>query len=122
MNLFNALKKNSKLIFAAPCCQHELYGQIKNEEYKWLIRHGTIKERFSSLITDAIRCNILEYYGYKTQLVEFVPLEHTPKNILIRAVKKRNVISPERLDEVKTLVSEFNLNPTLLRLVNQKKQ
>jgi len=116
--LFNAIRKNIKLIFAAPCCQHELFGQIKSDKYKWLIKHGVIKERFSSLITDAIRCNILEYYGYKTQLVEFVPFEHTPKNILIRAVKKRDTVSPQRLDEVKSLAAEFNLDPTLLRLIN----
>ena len=115
--LFHALKKKADYIFVAPCCQHEICGQIKNDEYMWILRHGALKERLSALLTDAIRCNILEYFGYKTQLVEFVPFEHTPKNLLIRAVRKRNGKTPKRLEEVNRLVADYNLNPTLLKLI-----
>ncbi len=85
--LEKAILWNCSVILCAPCCQHELSKQIKNETLKPLLKHGILKERFASLVTDAARAQLLEAMGYQTQLLEFVDLEHTPKNLLIRAVR-----------------------------------
>ena len=83
-----AIQWKSKVILSVPCCQHELNQQIRCKELEPVLKYGLIKERMSSLITDAIRGNILEEAGYQVQILEFIDMEHTPKNILIRAVKK----------------------------------
>lgn len=128
--LFHAILWNAKMIFSVPCCQHELNGQIDTEDFSLLTRYGIIKERFSALATDAIRGNLLEYCGYKTQLLEFIDFAHTPKNILIRAVQKGNaagakgakVIVPSSakrkyLEEVERMTEEFHFEPTLYTLL-----
>ena len=116
--LYNAIKWNSKLIFSVPCCQHELNSQMKSENLNLLTRYGIIKERTAALMTDAVRANLLEECGYRTQLLEFVDLEHTPKNILIRAVKRNNSkADPRYLKEVLNLCEEFSFEPTLLKLL-----
>lgn len=84
-----AVKWGAKVIFTVPCCQHEVNMQISNEELQPLLKYGLIKERMSALITDAIRANLLEEMGYQVQVMEFIDMEHTPKNILIRAVKEK---------------------------------
>lgn len=118
--LYNAIRWNAKLIFSVPCCQHELNGQMESERMHLLMRYGIIKERFAALATDAIRANLLECCGYRTQLLEFVDLSHTPKNILIRARKRRSV-SEERktqlLQEVRSMMEEFGVSPMLYGLL-----
>ena len=84
-----AVKWGAKVIFTVPCCQHEVNKQIENEQLQPLLKYGLIKERVSALITDAIRANLLEEQGYQVQVMEFIDMEHTPKNILIRAVKEK---------------------------------
>ncbi len=86
-SLAKAIKWNADVILAVPCCQHELFKKIHNNAMVPLEKHGLIKERLSSLITDSIRANALEIMGYSTQILEFIDMEHTPKNILIRAYK-----------------------------------
>ncbi len=83
-----AVRWNAKVIFAVPCCQHEVNKQIANEMLAPILKYGLIKERLSALITDGVRAGILEEWGYDTQILEFIDMEHTPKNILIRAVKR----------------------------------
>ncbi len=118
--LFNAICWNSKMIFSVPCCQHELNSQIKAENLSLFTNYGIIQERFSALTTDAIRGNLLEACGYKTQLLEFVDFAHTPKNILIRAVKKESTTAKAKskaIAQIETVMQEFNLSPTLYNLL-----
>ncbi|WP_425449441.1 class I SAM-dependent methyltransferase [Dethiothermospora halolimnae] len=85
--LVKAVNWDVKVILSVPCCQHELLNKIDNPVMKPMIKHGIIKEKLSTLITDSIRANILEILGYSTQMLEFIDMEHTPKNVLIRGVK-----------------------------------
>jgi len=111
-----ALKKavdwNAKVIFSVPCCQHEVNKQIQNEQLADVLKYGLIKERISALLTDAIRANLLEEQGYETQIMEFITMEHTPKNILIRAVKKEKTGQ----SNVRKVTEFFGIEPTLLKL------
>ncbi len=118
--LYNAIKWGAKLIFSVPCCQHELNSQLDTDSFAILSRYGLIKERFAALATDAIRGNLLEYMGYKTNLMEFIDMSHTPKNILIRAIKRGTTKKSHKetaISEVEALVREFNFSPTLYRLL-----
>ena len=119
--LYNAIQWGTKMIFSVPCCQHELNGQIKTEDLSVLTKYGIIKERVAALLTDGIRGSLLEACGYKTQLLEFVDLTHSPKNILIRAVRS-NVPKKKRLAslaEVHRAMKEFSVEPTLYKLLNE---
>lgn len=118
--LYNAVNWGAGYIFSVPCCQHELNAQIKSEKFSLMTRYGIIKERFSALVTDAIRGNLLEYKGYNVNLLEFVDLSHTPKNILIRAVKNPNKsenVKLRAMDEVKRMMEEFGLSQALYRMI-----
>lgn len=88
--LVKAVNWDAQAILSVPCCQHELFDIVHNPVMIPMEKHGIIKEKLSSLVTDSIRANILEILGYSTQLLEFIDMEHTPKNILIRAIKTDN--------------------------------
>ena len=85
--LVKAVNWGTQAILSVPCCQHELFNKIQNPVLDPMLKHGIIKEKLSSLVTDSLRANILEILGYQVQLLEFIDMEHTPKNILIRAIK-----------------------------------
>ena len=117
--LYNAIKWNSKMIFSVPCCQHEFNHQMKAESLSILTKYGIVQERIAALMTDATRANLLEAVGYKTQLLEFIDISHSPKNILIRA-SKGNLSKDKKeksLQEVNTLIEQFNFDPTLYKLL-----
>jgi SAM-dependent methyltransferase len=117
--LYHGVKWNARLIFSVPCCQHEANEQMKSDELRLLTKYGIVKERMAALMTDAIRGSLLEVCGYKIQLLEFVDLSHTPKNILIRG--KRGALSDRKkqkaLQEVEAVMAEFALTPTFYRLL-----
>lgn len=94
--LEKAVRWDADVILSVPCCQHELFGQLANATLSPMLTHGIIRERFAALATDSIRASLLELLGYKTQIMEFIDMEHTPKNLLIRAVKQTS-LSSERV-------------------------
>ena len=121
--LYNAIQWNAKMIFSVPCCQHELNKQLSAKNLTIMSRYGIIKERFAALATDAIRGNLLEYCGYRTQLLEFIGFEYTPKNILIRAVRKPitpQSVKKKALSEVVAIMEEFSFEPKLYELLKDK--
>ena len=90
--LYKAVKWHASVILSVPCCQHELNRKMQCETLSGAFQYGLIKERTAALMTDAMRGQLLEMKGYKTQLLEFIDMEHTPKNILIRGVKSRGLL------------------------------
>lgn len=119
-----AVKWGASVIMVVPCCQHEINAQIKCQSLDGLLEYGLIKERMSALITDALRAQLLEANGYDTQIVEFIDMEHTPKNLLIRAVKRSGMENPAKVlrrqqsqGKVEELCQFFQIEPTLQRLL-----
>ena len=117
--LAKAVEWGAEVILSVPCYQHEVNKQIKNEMLEPVLRYGILKERMSALITDAVRADLLESKGYDTQILEFIDMEHTPKNLLIRAVR-----TGKRSDQgkVEKMLAALNIHPTLDRLLNEKEQ
>ncbi|WP_320937299.1 SAM-dependent methyltransferase [Enterocloster lavalensis] len=111
--LAKAVGWGAKVILSVPCCQHELNGQMENQLMGPVFQYGLIKERMAALYTDAIRAQVLEHMGYRTQILEFIDMEHTPKNILIRAVKQGKRKDNEA--EIRELVKFLNVSPTIVR-------
>lgn len=112
--LDKAVKWGAKVILSVPCCQHELNGQIHCEILEPVLKYGLIKERMAALITDALRAGRLEEQGYQVQVLEFIDMEHTPKNILIRAVKTEGKKKNEKLD---ACADFLGVDPLLGRLL-----
>ena len=115
--LAKAVRWGARVILSVPCCQHELNRQMKNEQMKPVFQYGLIKERMAALYTDALRAQLLEGQGYRTQILEFIDMEHTPKNILIRAVwdgrKKQNE------KELQEIMDFLSVKPTLAALLEE---
>ena len=114
--LYKAIGWNTKVILSVPCCQHELNGQLQNEMLAPVLKYGLLKERIAALVTDGLRAELLEQQGYDTQVLEFIDMEHTPKNILIRAVKRTG---ESRTDcrAYESCTQGLHVRPTLERLL-----
>ncbi len=118
--LAKAVEWNSKVILSVPCCQHELNYQIKSEHLLPMLSQGIIKEKLSSLITDQVRLEILEVVGYKTQILEFIDTEHTPKNLLIRAIKSPNNDKIKHYDNYMVLKKEFGFELSIEKFLKKQ--
>jgi hypothetical protein len=116
--LARAVHWGAEVILAVPCCQHELFGQIDDETLKPLLDHGILRERFGALATDAARAQLLQAAGYDTQVVEFVDLEHTAKNLLIRATRRRGLADGRQaMRRYRVFKERLRIEPTLARLL-----
>lgn len=113
--LAKAVGWGAKVILSVPCCQHELNKQMKNDLLSPVLHYGILKERMAALITDGLRAQILEANGYRTQILEFIDMAHTPKNLLIRAVY--NGHCADNKAQIDELLAAFDVNPTLYRLL-----
>ena len=112
--LAKAIEWDAEVILSVPCCQHELNYRIQNDLLEPVLKYGILKERMSALITDGIRAELLESEGYHTQILEFIDMEHTPKNLLIRAVKTGDKASVAKLSQ---MTDAFNGHLTLEKLL-----
>ena len=111
--LLKAISWNAKVIFAVPCCQHEVNRQLKSDLLAPALKYGLIKERMAALLTDAVRANLLEEMGYDTDVLEFIDMEHTPKNILIRGVKRTKMKKTGNGEKLFAMTEGLHINTTL---------
>ena len=114
--LAKAVGWGAKIILSVPCCQHEANRTIDSDILSPIMDYGILKERFAAISTDAIRAKLLEAEGYQTQILEFIDMEHTPKNLLIRAVKTGNA-DKKALSDAAKMSKELNINLTLMKLL-----
>lgn len=118
--LQRAVRWNSDVILSVPCCQHEWNSQWSSNALEPLLNHGIIKERMAALMTDAMRSELLECCGYKVQVLEFIDMEHTPKNLMIRAVKRsKDIDRTKRLDACISSMNSFGVTPKLYELLRE---
>ena len=118
--LYKAVRWGAEVILSVPCCQHELNKQMKTENFEPIADYGILKERFAALATDGIRAALLEGVGYETQILEFIDMEHTPKNLLIRAIKGKKA-SEKKWQEAEQFCTRFGFNPTLRALLEEER-
>lgn len=114
-----AINWQANVILAVPCCHHELASQLANDDQTTLLRHGIMRERFAALATDALRARALDALGYRTQVIEFIDTEHTPKNLMIRAVKKQRTDDGEALAEYRRFRASLGIQQFHLEAVTE---
>lgn len=112
--LFYAIQMKCKYIFSVPCCQHEINSQLKESSFHIFTQYGILKERFSAIITDAIRANVLQYSGYKTHVMEFIDIENSPKNLLLRAVYVNKNPDLKIKKELEETIETLGVNQTYI--------
>lgn len=105
--LKKAVELNASLILSVPCCQKELFPKIKSDELNGILKHGILKERVAAIVTDSLRSLYLEKHGYKSEIIEFIDMDHTPKNLMIRAFKDK--VNPLAIDEYEKIKHLFGL-------------
>ena len=109
--LAKAVNWGAKVILAVPCCQHEFLKKIKNDKMIPMMKYGIIKEKLATLLTDSVRANVLEIMGYRTQVLEFIDMEHTPKNVMIRAFFEDNSKIEKVVKEYKEFKKQWQISP-----------
>lgn len=113
-----AIAWNAKVILSVPCCQHELNAQIECRELAPVLKYGLLKERMAALLTDGIRANLMEIYGYDTQVLEFIDMSHTPKNVLLRGVQSKGMRKKKTsLTDVENMMNMLHTRQTLAELL-----
>lgn len=119
--LEKAVNWGAEVILSVPCCQHELNKQIANEMLSPIMKYGILKERFAALLTDGLRAQMLEDVGYKVDILEFIDMEHTPKNLLIRGVKHpknhKKKYSEQPSESIINCMESLHASPTLKKLL-----
>jgi SAM-dependent methyltransferase len=117
-----AVKNSAKVIMLAPCCHHDLQAQVDLVPEPWslLTRHGVVSERLIDLMTDSLRAQILKLLGYRVDIVEFVGGEHTPRNIMIRAVKTGAKVDPAEVDRYQAMLADWKIAPHLAELLRRE--
>ncbi len=118
--LYKAVRWGADVILSVPCCQHELNKQLSGDRLRSVTDYGILKERFAAMATDAIRGGLLEGMGYETQILEFIEMEHTPKNLLIRAIRGKRP-SDEKWNRTLEFCESFGLKPTLKTLLEEER-
>ena len=117
-----AVKNSAKVIMLAPCCHHDLQAQVDLVPEPWslLTRHGVVSERLIDLMTDSLRAQILKLLGYRVDIVEFIGGEHTPRNIMIRAVKTGVKVDPVEVDRYQAMLADWSIAPHLAELLKSE--
>ena len=117
--LAKAVEWESKVILSVPCCQHELNKQLKNPVMQPMLKHGIIRERLTEIVTDSARAALLETCGYSVQLMEFIATEHTPKNLLIRAVKQARKPALSKAEQYRKFADFWGISPKLEKVLSE---
>ena len=112
--IIKALDWKAKVFFAVPCCQKEVNSQLNDEFLPFMLKHGIVKEKFSTLLTDSVRSEVLEAFGYKSDIVEFISAENTPKNQLIRAYRTTNNVDKDKITNLEKFTTSLNVEMFLL--------
>lgn len=120
--LIKAVEWKTKVIFAVPCCQHELFNQLNNPVMTPMLKYGVVKDKLATMVTDALRGLALESRGYEVQMMEFIDMEHTPKNILIRAYSEslNSDLREKARAEYEVFKHEWGVSPYIDRLIYDK--
>ncbi len=120
--LYHAVRQKAKAIMSVPCCHHELSVQIESERFESLMKYGIVKERLCALLTDTLRAQALTVMGYQTQILEFIDMDHSLKNLMIRAVKKSlsETAKQKAAAQIQEISNEFSVDNTLIRLLIQE--
>ena len=115
-----AVKAEAKLMMIAPCCHHDIQSQLSESPEPWslITRHGIMRERLADLLTDSLRMQILKLRGYRVEAIEFIGGEHTPRNLMIRAVKTGAPIEAIEVTRYEQMIAAWKVKPALARLLN----
>jgi SAM-dependent methyltransferase len=115
-----AVKADAKLMMIAPCCHHDIQSQLSDSPEPWslITRHGIMRERLGDLLTDSLRMQILKLRGYRVEAIEFIGGEHTPRNLMIRAVKTGAPVEAIEVTRYEEMITAWKVKPALARLLN----